>query len=56
MTKAVFIKTTYNSGWLTGSEVLSMCIKEGEWHGAGGEQKVLHFHLKGTRRRLASKW
>jgi hypothetical protein len=40
MTKASLIKTTFNWGWLTGSEVKSIIIKVGEWqypdrHGAG---------------------
>jgi hypothetical protein len=39
--KATFIRTTFNWGWLTGSEVLSIIIKEGKWqhpgrHGSGG--------------------
>jgi hypothetical protein len=40
MTKASLIKTTFNWGWLTGSEVQSITIKVGAWqhpgkHGAG---------------------
>jgi hypothetical protein len=40
MTKASLIKTTFNWGWLTVSEVQSIIIKEGAWqhpgrHGAG---------------------
>jgi hypothetical protein len=40
MTKASLIKTTFNWGWLTGSEVQSIIIKVGAWqypgrHGAG---------------------
>jgi hypothetical protein len=40
MTKASLIRTTFNWGWLTGSEVQSIIIKAGTWqhpgrHGAG---------------------
>jgi hypothetical protein len=40
MTKATLIRTTFNWGWLTGSEVQSIIIKTGTWqhpgrHGAG---------------------
>jgi hypothetical protein len=43
MTKASLIKTTFNWGWLTGSEVQSIIIKVGAWqypgrHGAGGAE------------------
>jgi hypothetical protein len=31
MTKATFIKTAFNWGWLTGSEVQSIIIKAGAW-------------------------
>jgi hypothetical protein len=42
-TKATLIRTTFNWGWLTGSEVLSTIIKAGTWqhpgrHGAGGTE------------------
>jgi hypothetical protein len=41
MTKATLIRTTFNCGWLIGSEVQSIIIKVGTWqhpgrHGAGG--------------------
>jgi hypothetical protein len=41
MTKATLIRTPFNWGWLTGSEVQSIIIKEGAWqcpgrHSAGG--------------------
>ena len=41
MTKASFIRTTFNLGWLRGSEVQSIIIKAGAWqhpgrHGTGG--------------------
>jgi hypothetical protein len=41
MTKAILIKTTFNWGWLTGSEVQSIIIKAGARqcpgrHGAAG--------------------
>jgi hypothetical protein len=40
MTKAMLIRTTFNWGWLTDSEVQSIIIKAGAWqrpgrHGAG---------------------
>jgi hypothetical protein len=42
MTKASLIRTTFNSGWLTGSEIQSI-IKVGAWqhpcrHGVGGTE------------------
>jgi len=41
MTKASLIRTTFNWGWLTGSEVQSIIIRMGAWqhpssHGAEG--------------------
>jgi hypothetical protein len=41
MTKVTLLRTTFNWGWLTGSEVQSIIIKVGAWqhpgsHGAGG--------------------
>jgi hypothetical protein len=43
MTKATLIRTTFNWGWLTGSEVQPIIIKAGVWqhpgrHGAGGAE------------------
>jgi hypothetical protein len=43
MTKATLIRTTFNWGWLTDSEVQSIIIKLGAWqhpgrHGAGGAE------------------
>jgi hypothetical protein len=43
MTKAVFTRTTFNWGWLTGSEIQSNIIKAGAQqhpgrHGAGGAE------------------
>jgi hypothetical protein len=43
MTKAALIRTTFNWGWLTGSEVQSIIIKTGTWqhpgrHGTGGAE------------------
>jgi hypothetical protein len=35
MTEASLIKTTFNWGWLTGSEVQSIIIKEGAWQYSG---------------------
>jgi hypothetical protein len=46
MTKATLIRTTFNWGWLTGSEVPSIIIKAGTWlhsgrHGAGGYESSI---------------
>jgi hypothetical protein len=43
MTKATLIRTTFNWGWLAGSEVQSIITKVGEWqhpgrNGAGGTE------------------
>ena len=43
MTKVALIRTIFNWGWLTGSEVQSSVIKVGAWqhpgrHGAGGAE------------------
>ena len=43
MTKATLIRATFNWGWLTGSEVQSIIIKEGTWqlsgrHGTAGAE------------------
>jgi hypothetical protein len=43
MTKATLIRTTFNWGWLTASEVQSIIIKAGAWqhpgrHGVGGAE------------------
>ena len=59
MTKATLIRSTFNWGWLTGSEVKSIIIKTGAWqhpgrHGVGG-MRVLHLHLKAARGRLTSR-
>jgi hypothetical protein len=35
MTKASLIKTIFNWGWLTGSEVQSIIIKVGAWQHPG---------------------
>jgi hypothetical protein len=61
MTKTTFIRTTFNWGWLTGSEVQSIIIKAESmaasrqaWH-LLEELRVLHLVLKVNRRRLASR-
>ena len=46
MTKATFIRTTFNWGWLTGSEVQSIVIEAGTWQhpgrrGAGGAESSI---------------
>jgi hypothetical protein len=51
MTKASLVKTTFNWGWLTGSEVQSIIIKVGAWqhpgrHGAGRAESSLCLHPK----------
>jgi hypothetical protein len=55
MTKASLIRTTFNWGWLTGSEVWSIITKVGTWHHSGRhvqeEQRVLHLHLKTARKK-----
>jgi hypothetical protein len=43
MTKATLIRTIFNWGWLTGSEVQSIIIKAGAWqhlgrHDVGGAE------------------
>jgi len=35
VTKATLIKTTFNWGWLSGSEVQSIIIKAGTWQHPG---------------------
>jgi hypothetical protein len=46
MTTATLIRTAFNWGWLTGSEVQSIIIKVGAWqhpgrHGAGGAESFV---------------
>jgi hypothetical protein len=52
MTKATLIRTTFNWGWLTGSEVQSTITKAGM---ALEELRVLHLHLKAASTILAAK-
>jgi hypothetical protein len=52
-------RTTFNWGWLIGSEVQSIIIKEGTWqclcrHNAE-ELRVLDVHLKAASRIVASR-
>ena len=58
MTKASLIKTTFNWGWLTGSEVKSIIIKVGAWQYPGRhaqeELRVLCLHPKAASGRLTS--
>jgi hypothetical protein len=61
MTKATRIRTKFNWGWFTGSEIQSIIIKARE-HGsiqAGmmleKELRILYLHLKASRRRLSSR-
>jgi hypothetical protein len=57
MTKATLIRTTFNWGWLTGSEVQSIIMKAWQHprRPVQEELRVEHLHLKIIRRRLASK-
>ena len=61
MTKATPVKTTFNWGWLTGSEVERFGPLSRQEHGsvlAGmmqQELRVLHLHPKANRKRLASR-
>ena len=60
MTKATLIRTTFNCGWLTGSEDQSIIIKAGNMAisrlGLLQEVlRVLHLHLKTASRILASR-
>jgi hypothetical protein len=57
MTKASLIKTTFNWGWLTGSEVQFIIIRHGSIQ-AGmvqEELRVLHLHPKAASGRLTSR-
>jgi hypothetical protein len=52
MIKASLIKTAFNWGWLTGSEVQSIIIKVGAWqhlgrHGAGGAESSMSSSIGG---------
>ena len=53
MTKATLIRTTFNWGWLTGSEVQFVIIKAGAKQADMVQEglRVLHLHLKAARRR-----
>jgi hypothetical protein len=56
MIKATLIRTTFNGGWLTGSEVQFIITKVGTWQhpgrcGAGGAE-FLHLFLKAISRIL----
>jgi hypothetical protein len=59
MTKTTLIRTTFNWGWLTGSEVQSIIIKVEHVGILAGivqeELKVLHLHLKASSRILTSR-
>jgi hypothetical protein len=52
MAKATLIRTTFNWGWLAGSEVQSISIQAGM---VQEELRVLHFHLKAASRILTSR-
>jgi hypothetical protein len=58
MTKAALIRTTFNWGWLTGSEVHSIIIKARTWQHPGimvqEDLRSLHLHVKADGRILAS--
>ena len=57
MTKAILIKTVFNWGWLTGSEVQSIIIKHGSIQAgmAQEELRVLCLHPKAANGRLTSR-
>jgi hypothetical protein len=55
MTKATLLRTTFNWGWLLGSEIQSIIVKEGARQYPGRHGKVQHLHLKAASGRLASK-
>jgi hypothetical protein len=59
MTKATLIETTFNWGWLTGSEVQSIIINMGTYNiqedMVQKEPRVLYLVLKANRRKLASR-
>jgi hypothetical protein len=59
MTRATLIRTAFNWGWLTGSEVPSLSSRQEHGSIQAGmvqeELRVLHFHLEAARRRLASR-
>jgi hypothetical protein len=60
MPKVTLIKTTFNWGWLTGSEVQSIIIQAGAWqragrHGAGGAESSTSSSEGRASRRLASR-
>jgi len=50
MTKATLIRTAFNWGWLTGSEVQSIIIKVGSWHIQAGmvQEELRVLHLKSS--------
>jgi hypothetical protein len=54
MTKATLIRT-FNWGWLTGSEVQSIIIKEGAWQRSGRYRLEELRVPKAAMRRLASR-
>ena len=55
MTKATLLRTAFNWGWLTGSEVQSITHGSIQAGMVLGELRVLHLHLKAVSRILASR-
>jgi hypothetical protein len=60
MTKATLKRTTFNWGWLTGSEVQCIIIKADSAASSKAgmvqeELRVLHLHLRATSKILASR-
>ena len=58
MTKATLKSTTFNWGWLIGSEDQSIIIKVGTWQHPGRRVealRVLHLYLKAANQILASR-
>jgi hypothetical protein len=55
MTKRTLIRTAFNWGWLTGSEVQSITHGSNQAGIVQEELRVLHLVLKANMRRLASR-
>jgi hypothetical protein len=53
--KVTLIKTTFNWGWLTGSEVQSIVIKAPSKLACMVKKELRPLHLKATRKRLTTR-
>jgi hypothetical protein len=58
MTKATFIRTTFNWGWFTGSAPVIIKVKHGSIHIGTVQEDLrdLHLYLKVAKRRLSPMW